>query len=135
MKRTPTLVILVLGALGVGLAAAPSGAGSASALGWAAAAGALLMLMLQGIGLRVLGVLLTLVAITIAGLTIAAGGRALLLLIPAALIGWAGVAASVRGPGWATRLGPGPRAAPADAWTQLDDGLDPTDVVTPEDPR
>lgn len=120
--RWPVTLLAVAGALGAGFAAQSSGSG-VQAFAWALAAGIGLSLMVRGVGLRVLGVALTALAVAGAGWA----GRAGLWLVVAgfAVAAVAQLGVIVWGPGWASRPR-GPRAGGDDLWAAMDRGDDPT---------
>lgn len=135
MKRAPTIGLLGIGGLAAALGAGRLDIPVVTAGGWVVVAGAFLTLMLRGPGLRVMGCLLSIFAVGSAVFPVIAGGWALLLLIPLAMVLVGAVSTFRSGPRWVRSAGAGPREAPADDWKQFDDGHDPTDVVGPEDPR
>ncbi|HQD21906.1 MAG TPA: hypothetical protein PKY27_06580 [Arachnia sp.] len=126
--RAPVTLVAAAGAVTAGIAAqaASSPVGS---LAWAAAAGIGLSLMLRGAGLRVVGVLLTVIAVMGAGWSVQAGqwvaaaGFAVAAVASLGLVLW--------GPRWRSDRGSGGARA-LDPWAAMDKGEDPTDAPTDE---
>ncbi|HMR48814.1 MAG TPA: Trp biosynthesis-associated membrane protein [Arachnia sp.] len=124
-------ITLILGLAGAALAGFTGQSVDAAlgAIALAVAAGLGLSLMLRGVGLRIVGVLVTVLATIGAGLSVAsaAGGQG---VAWASLGGFlavlvAGYSLLRYGPGWAALAADRP-AHPKDLWKQIDEGLDPT---------
>jgi hypothetical protein len=117
-------VTLLAALAGVVAGATAQAAGSpVASLAWALLAGVGLSLMLRGGGLRVLGVLLTVLATASAGWAVQA--RVWPSAAGFAVVALASVGITVAGPRWAGRS----RAAvdrPRDLWQSMDAGEDPT---------
>lgn len=125
--RWPVTLAAAFGALLAGGAAQVGGSPLAS-LGWALAAGVGLSLMLRGFGLRIVGVLLSVLAVVGAGWAIqegqwvASGGFVLVVVAALGILVW--------GPNW-RQSHSGREAAREDPWKAMDRGLDPTAEQVP----
>lgn len=128
MTRGRTLILGLAGTALGGIA----GQGADAALGaiaLAVGAGIGLSLMLRGVGLRIVGILITMLA-TIGGAVSVMAATAGQGLAWAALAGFlavigAGFFLLRDGPGWAS-VGADRPARPKDLWKQIDEGIDPT---------
>ncbi|MBK7821235.1 MAG: hypothetical protein IPJ61_09185 [Tessaracoccus sp.] len=127
--RAPVTLAAAAGAVTAGIAAqaASSPVGS---LAWAAAAGIGLSLMLRGVGLRVVGVLLTALAVTGAGWSVQAGQW--VACAGFAVVAVAALGVVVWGPRWRTERASGSGRA-LDPWAAMDKGEDPTTTDAPAD--
>ena len=121
-----TILLGIVGALGIAFTGLETDVPSVQALGWAAAAGTGLSLMLRGPGLRIMGVLGALLAIAVAASAAAAGGWAWLAVVFAVVLAVAGVATARRGPLWRASVASTKREPARDLWKQFDEGDDPT---------
>lgn len=121
-----TLLLALVGALGLAFTGLGTDASAVQALGWAAAAGVGLSLMLRGPGLRIMGVLGILLSVAAGASAVVAGGWAWLAVLFAAVLAVASVATVRSGPTW--RRGPSAtqKEPLRDLWKQFDAGDDPT---------
>jgi len=128
VTRGITLLLGLAGAASAGFAGRSVNAGL-GALALAIAAGLGLSLMLRGVGLRIVGVLVTVLATMGAGLSVASavGGQSLAWVALAGFLAVLVASYSLlrHGPGWAALAADRP-AHPKDLWKQIDEGLDPT---------
>lgn len=120
--RWPVTLLAAAGALVAGVAA-QTAASPVASLAWALLAGVGLSLMLRGVGLRIVGVLLTALATASAfwaaqaALWVSVAGFAVVALSAVGFILW--------GPGWAGRARR-ETDRPVDVWASMDQGSDPT---------
>lgn len=121
--RLPVTLLTTAAALLAGLTAQSAGSNLAS-LAWVLLAGVALSLMLRGFGLRIIGILLTVVAVAAAGWAVQAGQWMPLVGFCLAAVGTLGFAWF--GPGWRLRQR-AERRPQADLWKAMDAGEDPTD--------
>ena len=126
MSGRVSILLALVGALGLAFTGMGAGAAAVQALGWAAAAGVGLSLMLRGPGLRVMGVLGVLLAIGAGAGAVVAGGWAWLAVPFAAALAVAAVAAVRSGPAWRASSSTTRKQPPRDLWKQFDAGDDPT---------
>lgn len=120
-RRLPTTLVGVIGALAAGILASTAPAPEVGGLAWAILAGLALSLMLHGVGLRVLGGVIAVLA--------ALGGVLSVLTVWWLVVCFVPVLASgllmlVFGPSWAR--GRQKKETVKDMWKQLDEGDDPT---------
>ena len=121
-----TILLGIVGALGIAFTGLGADASAVQALGWAAAAGAGLSLMLRGPGLRIMGVLGVLLAIAAGASAAVAGGWAWLAVAFAVVLAVAAVATIRRGPLWRAGVAATKKEPARDLWKQFDAGDDPT---------
>lgn len=119
--RAPTTLLGLVGALGAGIGGTVAEAPEVSGVGWAALAGFGLSLMLHGVGLRVLGVALVLLAVLGSVVSLV---TVWWMLFGFLLVAAAGVAMVAVGPSWASQRRKRPPSK--DPWKLMDDGDDPT---------
>ena len=121
-----SVLLALVGALGLAFTGLGAGASAVQALGWAAATGVGLSLMLRGPGLRIMGVLGVLLAIAAGAVAVVAGGWAWLAVLFSAVLAVAAVATVRSGPTWRASAAATKKEPLRDLWKQFDAGDDPT---------